>query len=37
YRIYWIKNKVFVFMEDYNNKYESTYDSLLSNIELSPS
>jgi len=34
YRIYWVKNKVFLFMHDYNFNYEEEYDSLISNIKI---
>lgn len=34
YRVFWIKNKVFVYMNDYNKKYQDVYDELISSIEL---
>ena len=34
YRIFWIKNKIFLHMDNYNKKYQHVYDELLSKIEL---
>ena len=34
YRIFWVKNKVFIYMNNYNEKYQDIFDELISNIEL---